>query len=162
MKTKKKRNLTFFEFIMTWFNPNIIDSSLEYVLIWSMHFWCRIHIKIWRSTMVFVQLLPYSCSPASTVAVVAVLLDCHLCCCQQQLTYFVLVTDNPFSVIYLDPLKSKWSKNKQLLVVMIWFPEYGPNFLRWLVFLSLGFVSLCLHRSNTFTFTMVYFAYGKS
>lgn len=112
MITKKNSwNSKYFEIILTWFNPNIIDSSLEYVLIWSMHFWCRIHIKIWQSTMVFVQLLPYSCSPASTVVVVAVLLDCHLCCCQQQLTYFVLVTDNPFSVIYLDPLKSEWLKN---------------------------------------------------
>lgn len=48
--------------------------------------------------------LPYSYSQASTVAVAAVLLDCHLyCCCQQQLTYFALVTDNPFLVISLSP-----------------------------------------------------------
>lgn len=69
-----------------------------------LNYFVKILIKIRRSTKVFAeyQLHSYSCWPASAVVAVAVLLDCHLHCCQQQLTYFELVTDNPFLVIYFS------------------------------------------------------------
>lgn len=90
--------------------------SMRFHLIYVFQF-CQFISKFLRSTIVFAeyQLLPYSCWPASTVAVV-VRLDCHLHCCQQQSTYFGLVTDNPFSVIYFWPrlIRRFKSKNRQL------------------------------------------------
>lgn len=83
-------------------HANTLTHNKWNVPIWNDAFlW--IHIKIRRSTIrssLFLNLFPYSCSQASTVVVVAVPLDCHLHCCQEQLTYFELVTDNPFLVIW--------------------------------------------------------------
>lgn len=87
-------------------------------------------IKMWRSTKLSAcrwHRLPYNCLQASTVAVAAVLLDCHsYCCCQQQLTYFALVTDNPFLVIGLwstADTRVFFASNIVKNVVTIW---HGP------------------------------------